>query len=108
MSEFAGGSRFFSSLDLRTWYWQAAIDPESTDKTAFVTRRGTFRFKALSFGLTHAPALFQRLMDLVLVGLTWEVCLVYLDDVILMAVTFEQHIEWLEAVMNRLQRASLK
>ena len=61
------------------------IDPESADKTAFVTRKGTFRFWVLSFDLTFAPALFQRLMDLVLTGLTWEVCLVYLDDVIVMA-----------------------
>ena len=43
----------------------------------------------LSFGLTNAPALFQRLMDLVFAGLTWKVSLVYLDDVIVMADTFE-------------------
>ena len=68
--------KFYSSLDLRSGYWQAKIDPESADQTAFVTRRGTFKFKVLSFGLTNAPALFQRLMDLVLAGLTWEVFLV--------------------------------
>ena len=84
-----GGSKFFSSLDLRSGYWQAAIDPGSADKTAFATRRGTFRFKVLSFGLTNAPVLLQRLMDLVLPGLTWEVCLVYLENVIVMADTFE-------------------
>ena len=80
-----GGSNFFSSLELRSGYWHAAIDPGSADKTAFVTRRGTFRFKVLSFGLTNAPALFQRLMDMILAGLTWEICLVYQDDVIVMA-----------------------
>ena len=68
-----GGSKVFSSIDLLLGYWQAAIDQESADKTAFVTRKGTFRFKVLGFGLTNAPALFQRLMDLVLAGLTWEV-----------------------------------
>ena len=47
-------------------------------------------------------------MDLALAGLTWEVCLVYLDDVIVMADTFEEHLERLETVMNRLQRAGLK
>ena len=65
-------------------------------------------FKVLCFGLTNAPALFQRLMDLVLAGLTWEVYLVYLDDVIVMADTFERNLERLEIVMNRLQRAGLK
>ena len=47
-------------------------------------------------------------MDLILAGLTLEVCLVYLEDVITMADTFEQHLERLETVMNRLQRAGLK
>ena len=47
-------------------------------------------------------------MDLVLAGLTWEVCLVYLDDVIVMANTFERHLERFEIVMSRLQRAGLK
>ena len=46
------------------------IDKDSADKTSFVTRRGTFEFKVLSFGLSNAPAIFQRLMDLVLAGLT--------------------------------------
>ena len=73
-----GVSKFFSSVDLRSVF-QAAIDPGSADKTAFVPRRGTFRFKVLSFGLTNAPALFQRLMDLILAGLTYEVCLVYME-----------------------------
>ena len=103
-----GGSRFFSGLDLRSGYWQPAIDPESADKTAFVTRKGIFQVKVLSFGLTNTPALFQRLMDLVLDGLTWVVCLVYLDDVIVMADTFERQLERLNLMMNSLQSAGLK
>ena len=103
-----GGSKFFSSLDIRSRYWQAAIHPESADETAMVTKKGTFRFKVLSFGLTNAPALFQMLMNLVVAGLTWEVCLVYLDDVIVIADTFERHLERLKLVMDRLQRAGLK
>ena len=71
-----GGAKFFSTLDLRQGYWQVEIDAESAGKTTFVTRKRTFKFKVLSFGLSNAPAIFQRLMDLVLAGLTWEVCLV--------------------------------
>ena len=77
-----GGAKFFSTLDLRQGYWQVEIDAESAGKTTFVTRKGTFKFKVLSFGLSNAPAIFQRLMDLVLAGLTWKVCLVFLDDII--------------------------
>ena len=88
-----GTSKFFSSLDLRSGYWQAAIDMASADKTAFSTRIETFRFKVLSCDLTNTTALILRFMDLVLAELTWEVCLEYFDDVIVMADTFEQHLE---------------
>ena len=103
-----GGSQFFSTIDLRAGYWQTSIDERDRDNTCFVTRRGTFRFKVLSFGLANAPALFQRLMDLVLVGLTWDFCLFYLDDVIIMSETFDEHLSRLTAVFNRLQSANLK
>ena len=103
-----GKAKYFSTVDLRSSYWQTEIDERDRDKSTFVTRRGTFRFKVLSFGLSNAPALFQRLMDLVLSGLTWEVCLVYLDDVIVFSDTFEQHLERLTMVFDRLKAADLK
>ena len=53
------------------------------------------------------PVLFQRLMNLILARLTWEVCLVYFDDVIVMLDTFERHLERLKLVIDHLQRAGL-
>ena len=103
-----GGSQYFSTLDLRSGFWQTALDTRDADKTAFITRKGQFRFKVLSFGLVNAPSLFQRIMDLVLVGLSWESCLVYVDDIIVMAPTFEQHVERLTRVFDRLKEAGLK
>ena len=103
-----GGSKYFSTLDLRQGYWQVENDPESADKTSFVTRRGSFRFKVLPFGLSNAPAIFQRLMNLVMRGLTWEACLVFLDDIVVMSSSFEQHLERLRAVLGRLKVANLK
>jgi hypothetical protein len=72
--------------------------PEDRDKTSFVTRCRIFRFKVLCFGLVNAPALFQCLMDLVLSGMTWNGCLVYLDDIIVYGNTFEKHLERLADV----------
>ena len=103
-----GGAKYLSTLDLSQGYWQVEIDKDSADKTSFVTRRGTFKFKVLSFGLSNAPAIFQRLMDLVLAGLTWEVCLVFLDDIIVMSKTFEEHLERLGLVFDRLRSSNLK
>ena len=103
-----GGSRYFSTLDLRSGFWQTALDGRDADKTAFVTRKGQFKFKVLSFGLVNAPSQFQRIIDLVLAGLSWEVCLAYVDDVIVMSSTFEQHMERLSLVFQRLSDAGLK
>jgi Reverse transcriptase (RNA-dependent DNA polymerase) len=69
-------SSWFSTLDLRSGFWQVRLNPCDADKPAFITRRGCFRFKVLSFGLVGATSTFQRLMDIVLSGLTWFVCLV--------------------------------
>jgi RNase H-like domain found in reverse transcriptase/Reverse transcriptase (RNA-dependent DNA polymerase) len=106
--ESLGGSCYFSTLDLRSGYWQTELDPRDADKTAFITRSGQYRFTVLSMGLANAPSQFQRLMDLVLAGLLWNCCLVYLDDIIVFSKTFDQHLERLAAVFDRLSKPSLK
>jgi len=58
-----------NSCDLRQGCWQTMLDKEDRDKTAFVTRKGQWRFKVLSFGLCNAPSQFARTMELVLSGL---------------------------------------
>ena len=102
------GSTWFSTLDLRSGYWQVRQDPIDADKTAFVTRRGCFRFKVLSFGLTGAPRLFQRLMDMVISGLAWTPVLCYLDDSNVYSSNFEQHLTRLRAVFQRMVEANLR
>jgi predicted aspartyl protease len=106
--ESLGGSCYFSTLDLRSGYWQTEIHEEDRDKTAFVTRSGQYRFTVLSMGLVNAPSQFQRLMDMVMAGLLWQACLVYLDDVIVFAPSFDLHLERLATVFDRLLQANLK
>ena len=62
----------------------------------------------MSFGLTNAPATFQKLMECVLAGLTYEQCLIYLDDIVVFSVTFDQHLERLKMVFHHLAEAGLK
>src|SRR2546425_965236 len=78
------------------------------DKTAFVTRRGQWRFRSLGMGLCNSPATFQRLMDLVLRGLTWITVLVYIDDIVVYADSYEQMKNRLREVFVRLRAANLK
>lgn len=103
-----GGATWFSTLDLASGYWQIEVKEEDRPKTAFVTHRGLYQFCVMPFGLCNAPATFERLMERVLGGLRWESCLVYLDDIIVHATTFEEHIQRLHTVVGKLKQAGLK
>ncbi|GFT36599.1 retrovirus-related Pol polyprotein from transposon 17.6 [Trichonephila clavipes] len=70
-------------VHLKSGYWQVEIHPEDREKTAFTSGQGLWQFKVMPFGLCNAPATFERLMETVLKGLTFEACLIYLDDVII-------------------------
>ncbi|GBM73773.1 Retrovirus-related Pol polyprotein from transposon 297 [Araneus ventricosus] len=102
------GSQWFTTLDLKSGYWQVEIRPEDREKTAFTTGQGLWQFKVMPFGLCNTPATFERLMETVLRGLSSEACLVYLDDIIIVGRTFEEHLNNLRKVFHRLQKANLK
>ena len=103
-----GKAQWFSKLDLKSGYWQIVVDPADRQKTAFSTRDGLFEFVVMPFGLTAAPATFQRLMDTVLKGLLWKNVMVYLDDIIIYSSTWEAHIQALDDVFRRLRAANLR
>lgn len=102
------GAKIFTTLDLASGYWQVEMDPGSREKSAFVTHRGLYEFNVMPFGLCNAPSTFQRLMEFVLTGLQWCTCLIYLDDVIIFSKTFDEHLERLQEVFQRLRSAGLK
>ena len=101
-------AQWFSTFDLRSSYHQVQMNPADMDNTAFICPRGMYRFRTMPFGLCNAGATFQRLMDIVMTGLNLNVCLVYLDDIIVYSSTLEQHLERLVTVMERLRTAGLK
>ncbi|GFV94884.1 retrovirus-related Pol polyprotein from transposon 297 [Trichonephila clavipes] len=102
------GHKWFSTLDLKSGYWQVEIHPEDREKTAFTSGQGLWQFKVMPFGLCNAPATFERLMETVLKGLTFEACLIYLDDIIIGGRTFEEHLQNIRKVLSKLRDANLK
>jgi len=102
------GSQWFSTVDLLSGYWQVEVAEEDKPKTAFTTCEGLYEFNVMPFGLCNAPATFQRLMDLVLAGIQWSQCLVYLDDVIIIGKDFEEHLYNLSSVLQKLREAGLR
>ena len=106
--EALAGAKWFSSLDLKSGYWQVQLYPDDKEKTAFSTGRGLWQFQVMPFGLCNAPATFERLMEQVLAGLPLTVCLVYLDDILLPGRSFEEEIRNLQEIFSRLREAKLK
>ncbi|KAF4648090.1 hypothetical protein FOL47_003737, partial [Perkinsus chesapeaki] len=101
------GAKIFSTLDLRSGYWQMKVRPSDRHRTAFCPGPGfpLFEWTRMPFGLCNAPASFQRLMDLVLGR--FEFVRIYLDDVLVFSRSMEEHIRHLELVFNALREAGL-
>jgi hypothetical protein len=101
------GAKWFSTLDLKSGYWQMALHPDDKEKTAFSTGQGLWQFTVMLFGLCNAPATFERLMESVLQGLIYDALLVYLDDIVIGRM-FQEHLDNLRKVFQRLRGAHLK
>ena len=102
------GNTWFSKLDANSAYWQVKIREEDRKKTAFTTKYGLYEFARMGFGLCNAPATFSRAMDLILRGLTWEVALAFLDDVVVLGKDFPDHVRNLQSVLQRFSDFHLK
>ncbi|XP_048242476.1 uncharacterized protein K02A2.6-like [Haliotis rufescens] len=103
------GAKYFSCLDLKSGYWQVVVDEEHKARTAFtVGPLGFYECNSMPFGLTNAPATFQRLMERCTCDIHLLQCLIYLDDIIVFSKTFDEHLERLQAIFQRLHKNGLK
>ena len=103
------GAVIFTSLDLKSGYWQVELDEDSIPYTAFtVPPLGFYECLRMPFGLTNTPTMFQCLMENCLGDLHLNWCIIYLDDIIIYSKTPEEHVERLEAVFKKLSLAGLK
>lgn len=84
------------------------VRKEDRPKTAFITKYGLFQITRMSFGLCNAPSTYARVMDLVLRGLTWQIVLCFLDDILMMGRSFENHLEILKNVFERFRQYGIK
>jgi transposase InsO family protein len=98
-----GGNEFFSCWDLASGFYQIPVAEADREKTAFSTPEGLWEWVRMPMGLTNSPATFQRAMNMVLSGLNWITCLVYVDDVIIFSKTFEEHLQTTKDVLCRLE-----
>ena len=94
----------FGVIDLTAGYHQAPITLAAQVFTAFITFMGIYQFTRLPFGPKMAPSYFQQMMaSVVLLGLIYSICEVYLDEIIIYAHGHKQFYERLERLFQRLE-----
>lgn len=100
-----GTAKFVTKLDLLKGYWQVPLTERAKEISAFVTPDDFLQYTVMAFGMCNAPATFQRLMNVVLSGLSF--CEAYLDDLVICSSTWCEHLAHLEKVFMRLRDAKL-
>lgn len=102
-----GSARVFTTLDCSRGFLQIEMEPSDIPKTAFTCYKGLFEFVCMPFGLKNSPSSFQRLMDIVLDDTRYKFAMAYMDDVVIFSRNFEEHLEHLSIVLQKMQKAGL-
>ena len=100
-------AKYITKIDCTSGYWQIPLDEKSRKLTAFTTRDGRWQYKSLPMGITNAAPTFQKNMEIMLTGLLWKCCIVYIDDIIIYSNSFEEHMQHLEQVLERLKKVNI-
>ncbi|CAF0859482.1 unnamed protein product [Brachionus calyciflorus] len=100
------GSKFFTSLDCISGYWQIKLSERAKQISSFICSLGLFSFNVMPFGLCNAGATFQRIIEILLTELSNS--LAYKDDILTFSKTFEDHLEHLEKLFIKLRDAKIK
>ena len=93
----------YHHITLGKGYWQVPLAEEDKEKTVFTSPLGLLQFRVTPFGLSRVPATFQRLMDTML----WGSEEIHLDDVVIYGTEWGEHLQNIETVFQKLQKAGL-
>ncbi|GFY36458.1 retrovirus-related Pol polyprotein from transposon opus [Trichonephila clavipes] len=96
-----------AALDLRSGYFQMAVNTSDIVKTVFVTKNGAYAFRRMPFGLSGATPNFQKAIDIILKLVIGKILNVYMDDVIISSPSFTQYVKHLKEVFRLLHEARL-
>ena len=103
------GAKYFTTIDMKSGYYQVEMEEVHKERSAFtVGSIGFFEYNKIAFGLTNAPATYQRLMQECLGDMNMRIYLIYLDDLIIFSRSYEEHFQRLDQVLTKLKSCNLK
>lgn len=100
--------KFFTKIDLVRGYYQVPIEKDSRKYTAFSTPQQHYQFKRLSFGLKNSGMAFQRVMQQILAPIMSQNIIIYIDDILILSSSFEEHLEMVGKVLRLLKEYKIK
>ena len=100
------GGTLYTKLDLSHAYLQLQLDESAKDYLVINTHKGLYEYTRLPFGVSSAPAIFQRTMENILQGI--EHTAVYIDDILITGRSEEEHLRVLNEVLQRLENAGMR
>lgn len=101
------GVRCMTRLDLKSGFWQIPLDKESRKYTAFLYDNKCYQFKVVPFGLVTSLAAMVRCLEHALGPEVEEFVNIFVDDILVMSKTLDEHIQHLRIVFDKLQQANL-
>lgn len=101
-------AKYFSALDCTEGFHQIPIYKPHKERTAFITPHGQFQYRRCPFGLTNASAFFQRTMNYIFEEELYNMCVVYIDDILVFSETQEKHLENLESIFRKCMKFNIK
>lgn len=102
------GSKFFSTMDMFSGFFQLKLAKQDRHKTSFWCHDGLFHFVRVPMGLRNSPSTFQRALDIALGDLRFKTCCVYVDDIVVFSKTIQEHCDRLENVFDKIRQANLR
>jgi hypothetical protein len=104
-----GGNTYFTTVDMKSGYHQVEILEQHKERSAFTVGPLEFyEFNRMFFGLTNSPSTYQRMMEECLSDLHWKICCIFIDDVIIFGKTYEEHLDNLRLVFDRIRQYNMK
>lgn len=100
-------AKYFSVIDLNSAYFQIPLDEESKKYTSFVVPWAQYEFCYVPFGIANGSMVLTDLINKIFGDIKFKFLFSFFDDIVVYSDSFEEHLDHLKCVLDRLKKAGL-